>query len=208
VPAHRVVLVGTARPTLDAEWTADLTRLPHVSRLTMRRLDVREVAALLEEALGHRQAAENLASKTLEKTDGNPYFVFAVLRELRSEGLLRRIGERRWELVNSIAEIPCPSTVRELLLARLQALGPADREMLQSAACCGPSFDPLLVAEALGADRLSFLRRLASLEAAHRLLPPAGPRILFRSPLLPPNVYARQPALRRATPAPPRGAPP
>src|SRR5262245_40358521 len=193
VQAHRVVLVGTARPTLDSGWKADLARLPHVSRRTIRRLDVRDVAALLEEALGHRQAAEDLASKTLEKTDGNPYFVLEVLRELRSGGLLRRVGERRWELVRTIADIPCPQNVRELLLARLQALGPEDRETLQSAACCGPSFDPLLVAEAIGADRLAFLRRLASLETVHRLVRSAGRRFVFDHHLLHDVVYAGTP---------------
>ncbi len=179
VPGHRLLLVGTSRPPLEETWATNLTRLPHAARLAVGRLGPRDLAALLKDALKSARLAEELALKIAEKTDGNPYFVFEILRELRDGRFLTQRADGTWATTKVIREIAVPSTVKDLIDARVAELAEKDRELLHVAACCGFEFDPLLVGEALGIDRFALLRRLGTIEKTHRLVRSVGRRYVF-----------------------------
>ena len=179
VPGHRVLLVGTARWSLDRQWAGDLRRLPHVSGLTVPRLEGHALTALVADALQSPQVAEELSPRIAEKSDGNPYFVFEILRELREGRLLTRSPSGAWVTTQVVREIRSPSSITDLIAARMAILLPEERESIEVAACCGFEFDPLLVGEVLGLSRLPFLRRLGSLESKHRLVRSAGRNYVF-----------------------------
>jgi tetratricopeptide (TPR) repeat protein len=78
-----------------------------------------------------------------------------------------------------IEGIRIPSSVRDLIQARMADLAQEDRDLLEAAACCGFEFDPTLVAEALGVDLMGALRRFGQIERRHRLIRSAGRRCVF-----------------------------
>jgi tetratricopeptide (TPR) repeat protein len=178
-PEHRILLVGTARRGLPEAWWADLERLEHASRMELNRLGPKDLAELLRDAFRSDRLAEELGFRIGEKSDGNPFFVFEIIRGLREEKLLRKRPDGTWATTGAIREIRIPSSVQDLIQARIAELDEAEQELLDVAACCGFEFDPSLLADAIGAPRIPVFRKLGHLEKAHRLVRSAGRRFVF-----------------------------
>ncbi len=193
VPGHRVLLVGTARPGLPAPWIAELERLAHVTRSAVRRLDEEMVRTQLTSMLGTSPGAEDLAGRIASKSGGNPFFVFEILRSLRESGHLTQTADGAWRIVGRATAVDIPSTVKDLVAARLGALAEQDREVLEVAACHGFEFDGRLVAEALGRPRLDVLRRLGRVERETSLVRAVGARFVFDHHAVHETLYGGMP---------------
>jgi len=173
-----VLLVGTMRPGLPQGWLADLERLDHVARVPVPRLGPKDLHGLLADALQSERLAQELGGQIAWKSDGNPFFVFEILQGLRSGGLLRQERDT-WVRTGVIDKLEVPSSVRDLIHARVANLEEEDRQILELASCLGFEFDPTVVGEALGIARIPLLRRLTQLERKHRLVHAAGRRYRF-----------------------------
>ncbi len=116
-------------------WLAELERTGRVQRLGLLRLDAAETAAMLEAITGE-PVDPDAASRIHRRSDGNPFFV--------EELLIAETGQGSSRL---------PTTLREILLARLSALGESAREVVGIVAVAGRRIDHDLfaaVAEARG----------------------------------------------------------
>ena len=161
---RRIVLVGTFRPEVPESFPTSLAASAPVERLRLARLSPKVLAALLTEALGSVRIADEIGFGISAKSDGNPFFVFEVLRGLRETGRLVRSGDGTWVRTEVIRRIEIPSSVRDLVRERLAGLSEDERDLLDVAACAGEDFDPLLVGEALGVERIPVLKRVGRLE--------------------------------------------
>jgi tetratricopeptide (TPR) repeat protein len=179
VPGHRILLIGTTRPTSDERWLVDLERAAHPARLVVERLGPKDLVVLLRDALRSESLAEALSAKVAVKSDGNPYFVFEILRALREGRLLAQGPDGTWASTQEIRDLRIPSSVLELVQARVAELEEEDRNLLDVAACLGFEFDPLVVGDVLGVPPVPLLRRLARIERAHRLVRAVGTRYVF-----------------------------
>ena len=100
----RVVILGTYRDselsTAEAlvEALAALHRLDGINRIDLVGLDPTGVVALMEAAAGHRldDVAVGLAHAIYRETDGNPFFVSEVLRNLVETGAIGQDATGRW----------------------------------------------------------------------------------------------------------------
>ena len=179
VRRRRVVLIGTFRPEVPEAFPAALAAAAPVERLSLARLSPKVLAALLTEALGSVRIADEIGFGIGAKSDGNPFFVFEVLRGLRETGRLVRSGDGTWVRTEVIRRIEIPSSVRNLVRERLAGLTEEERDLIDVAACAGEDFDPLLVGEALGLERIPVLKRVGRLEREKRLLSSVGVRCRF-----------------------------
>jgi len=179
VPGHRVLLVGASRPGLDGKWLGQIERLGHATRLALPRLSPKDLVRLLEDSLGSARLAEELAGKIATKSDGNPFFVFEILRGLREGQFLTKRPDGTWATTKLIAEIDVPSSVVDLVQARVSDLGRGDRDVLEVASCVGFEFDPTLIADVLGIARIPLLQTLGAVEKSHRLVRSVGRRFVF-----------------------------
>jgi len=193
IESHPVLLVGTSRLGGDREWAAELDRHEHVTRLEVGRLGEEEVHRLLEDAFGSKRLAEELAPKVALKSDGNPFFLFEILRGLREGQLLQQKPDGTWVSTVVLREIEIPSTVGDLIGVRVTDLEEEDRDLLNVAACCGHEFDPILVGEALGMRRIATLKRLAHMEEKHRLVRSAGDKFVFDHHQVQEHLYGTLP---------------
>ncbi len=100
---------------------ADLRRTPGVERLALAGLSVDELSHLLE---GQAQTARALAASLHEATEGNPFFVAEVLRDVAESDL-------------GGGTLPVPEGVREVILSRVARLSPSCRDLLGVAAVLG-----------------------------------------------------------------------
>lgn len=136
-----VLLVGTYRTDdlarghpLLARF-AEMARLPNVERIELRPLDMDEQRSQLTGILG-RQAARGLVERIHARAQGNPFFAEELLAS-------ESVGERRnGELV--------PQSLRDILLGRIAALGPATQRVLGVAAVAGVRADDRLLAAVTG----------------------------------------------------------
>lgn len=197
VPGYPILLVGTTRPVLSATWLAELESLPQWGRIALKRLGARDLASLLVDALKSEALAEEIGFRVSAKSDGNPWFVFETLRMLQDEGALARGKDGRWERVGELGELAIPATIAGMIEARMTALGSADRNLLDVAACCGYEFDPNLAGEVLELKRMEVLQRLASLEKTTALVRSVNRRFTFDHHQVQEALYAAMPDLLR-----------
>ncbi len=197
VPGHRVLLVGTARQGLDETWLASLARLGHATRVAVPRLGAKDLVRLLRDALRSEHLAQELSGKIALKSDGNPWFVFEILRGLRDGQFLTRRPDGTWATTRLIQEIEVPDTVKDLVFARVASLPTEARNLLDVAACCGFEFDPVLAGEVAGLARIPSLQRLAAVEKSHRLVHSAGRRFVFDHHQVAEVLYAALPEMLR-----------
>jgi serine/threonine protein kinase/tetratricopeptide (TPR) repeat protein len=189
-PDLKLLLVGTARPErLLAEFLAGLEMSPGGHRLALGRLGAKESVALLRDSLGSPKTVDHLGLPIIEKADGNPFFIFEIVRGLKERGALTPQPDGTWAAKMGVTEIDVPSTVRDLLMLRLSELDEDDMDVLHAAAVQGFEFDPEVVADALSADRLPVLKRLGALERRQRLVRHLGYRYRFDHHLVREMVY-------------------
>ncbi|MBM3267499.1 MAG: tetratricopeptide repeat protein [Candidatus Sericytochromatia bacterium] len=85
--------------------------------------------------------------QAVARSQGNPYFLLEMVRELEAAGFLNRRGAT-WELDPAAADWRLPTTVHAAVAARLDRMAPTLRQILQVAAVLGRRFD-LKVLEAI-----------------------------------------------------------
>ena len=145
----------------------------------LARLGPKDLGRLLRDAFQSDRLADELGWRIAEKSDGNPFFVFEIIRGLQEGQFLARRPDGVWETTKIVEEIQVPSSVLDLVHARVADLAQDEQELLEVASCCGFEFDPVLVAEAAGVGRIPALKMFGRIEKSHRLVRSAGRRLVF-----------------------------
>ena len=132
VESLRVLLVITFRPEFESPWTGE----SYVSTLSLSRLGRREGAALVERVAGQKALSDAIMAEIVERTDGIPLFV---------EELTKAVLEAGVEDVSTLSAVPrpalsVPATLHASLMARLDRLGPAAKDVAQKASVIGRDF--------------------------------------------------------------------
>lgn len=179
VPGHRLCLIGTTRPGIDEKWLAALTRWPMTTAMTLGRLGPKDLALLLKDSFRSEDLAARLGHQIAVKSDGNPFFAFEIIRGLREGQFIAQKDDGTWVSTRVIDDIRIPSSVLDLVNARVADLSQPERDLLDVAACLGFEFDPALVADALDTPLLPTLKAFGQIERRHRLVRAAGRRYAF-----------------------------
>ena len=133
-----VLLIITNRPEFQPPWIGR----PNVTSLTINRLGVHEIAAMIDRVRVNKPLPANTRQDIIERTDGIPLFVEEITKavvEAAGEGVSER----------AIAAIPAPSvavpaSLHASLMARLDRLGTA-KEVAQIGAVIGREFSHVLL---------------------------------------------------------------
>ncbi|MCB1054459.1 MAG: AAA family ATPase, partial [Acidobacteria bacterium] len=179
-PEMSLLLVGTYEPSREGRELESLLRLEHVHHLPLRRLSQRQVQEMLRGLLDTDVALETVGRRLAARSDGNPLFLIEMVRELRQRSVRDDATVAMADELTETHPVPTvPSSVRDLLLARLAEVGEQDRELLETGAVQGFAFDPDLCARVLGVSRLEALTRLAALESRLGVIRTAGTGFAF-----------------------------
>ncbi len=159
--AAPVLILGTYR---DAELSAAhpltevhgiLLREQGVSSLHLLGLEDTGVIAFMESAAGHEldDAGVGLAHQLYRETDGNPYFVAEMLRNLSESGdIIQDASTGRWTAKDTDGPFSLPHSVRTVIGTRVSRLGEGATKVLSTAAVIGRDFDLDLLAETTTVD--------------------------------------------------------
>ena len=146
--AARLLLIVTFRDTaadIPGDLSAalvELRRSEGVVPIRLGGLSVDEISELVARAGGGALGDELpvVAGEVHELTQGNPFLVIELWRELVESGALVVVdGAAR--LSRPLAEVASPEAVREVVSQRLDRLDPVTTSVLQLAAVVGPDFD-------------------------------------------------------------------
>jgi class 3 adenylate cyclase len=130
-----VLLAITFRPEFQPPWGGRA----HVTSLALNRLGEREGEALVQKLAGNAALTADIVAEIVERTDGVPLFV----EELTKAVLESAAQEDRVAAVlvtTSLAALSVPATLHASLMARLDRLGPAAKEIAQIGAVLGREF--------------------------------------------------------------------
>jgi class 3 adenylate cyclase/tetratricopeptide (TPR) repeat protein len=130
-----VLLLAMFRPEFQPPWIGQ----PHVTMLALTRLDRHDTVALVANVAGNAALPPEVMEEIAERTDGVPLFV---------EELTKAVLESSAQAA-ALSAVPHPSvpaTLHASLMARLDRLGPAAKEVAQNAAAIGREFGYELLA--------------------------------------------------------------
>jgi class 3 adenylate cyclase/predicted ATPase len=131
-----VLLLAMFRPEFQPPWTGQ----PQVTLLTLARLDRRDTAAMVANVAGvagNAALLPEIMAEIAERADGVPLFV---------EELTKAVLEAGAQAPMALSAMPhpglsVPATLHASLMARLDRLGPAAKEVAQTGAAIGREFD-------------------------------------------------------------------
>jgi DNA-binding SARP family transcriptional activator len=133
---YRPADVGPEHPL--AMLLADLRRDRLVERIRLDGLDEVHAGELIASHAGHA-APPGVVGVVHEQTDGNPFFIEEVIRDLIETGVLFERGGR-WTSALTADEIGVPEGVKEVLESRMARLSEGCRSVLGQAAVLGREF--------------------------------------------------------------------
>ena len=127
-----ILLIATFRPEFQSPWTGQ----PRATTVSLRRLARYESEELVRGLVGHSAAlSSELLDEIIERTDGVPLF----LEELTKAVLERAIAGAQIT-ATAPTSLAVPATLYASLMARLDRLGPAAKEIAQIGAAVGREF--------------------------------------------------------------------
>ena len=196
IATTNTLLVVNYRPEYEPGWLG----APAYSSLSLEPLEQAGTGELLRHLSGTDPSLDGLDEPIHARTQGNPFFIEELVRELAECGHLE--GERgAYRLVRPIDDLGVPVTVQAVLAARIDRLEPEAKQLLQVASVVG---------EEIGAEALGLTAGLdeSQIDAVLRQLVDAGflyeaelyPRrtLAFRHPLTREVAYGTQLAESRA----------
>ena len=149
--SSHVFLIGAYRDTeVDVAHPLNLTRKrieesgARLDRVHLEPLERRDVERFVADALlQETEDTAELAHFVYDRTQGNPFFVGQLLRELHaSQWLVYDPAENGWTWdLGQIRNHGISDDVVDLMAERIQRLAGSSQEMLTLAACIGSSFD-------------------------------------------------------------------
>jgi class 3 adenylate cyclase len=132
-----LLLIATARPEFLEQrpgWGARVRG----TTLELESLSSEDAIRMLDELLGGRLPV-GLREVVVERAEGNPFFVEELLGTLIDRQLLER-QDGSWHLAELPSDFVVPDTVQAVVAARIDLLGPDEKQALQAASVIGRIF--------------------------------------------------------------------
>jgi class 3 adenylate cyclase/tetratricopeptide (TPR) repeat protein len=156
-----LLIVCTARPALFERHPGWGTAHANSTLVTLSPLTDEDTSAIVSALLGDG-VAEEVERELLERAEGNPLYAGEYARMLVDRGFLRRAGGV-WRIEGG-EELPLPESVQAIIAARVDALPPEEKRLLQAAAVVGRVFWLGAVATLTGLPHYVVGERLERLE--------------------------------------------
>jgi len=154
----RIMLMVNYRPEYHHQWS----NKTYYTQLRLDPLGPETAGELLGGLLGDGAELKPLKEMIVRRTEGNPLFIEEMIQVLFDEGVLVRDGAVK--LAKPLSSIRVPSTVKGIIAARIDKLGPAEKDLLQTLAVIGKEFPLGLVRHVSGRSDAELRPLLANLQ--------------------------------------------
>jgi len=197
IAGTNTLAVVNYRPEYSPAWIGS----PAYRSIPLAPLAREDTRELLGDLAGEDHSLDGLDEPIHERTQGNPFFIEEIVRELAEAGHLE--GERgAYRLTRPIEDAGVPVTVQAILAARIDRLDPEAKQLLQVASVVGKEISGRALGLTAGLDAERIDPALCDLiEAGFLFEAEIYPQrvLAFRHPLTREVAYGSQLAERRAT---------
>jgi tetratricopeptide (TPR) repeat protein len=140
ISGARIFFIFTYRPEFVSTWGGK----SYHNQVTLNRLSNRESLAMVAYLLRTEDIDKGLEELVLEKTEGVPFFIEEFIKSLLEQKIIDKCGDR-YCLVKDIEGMIVPSTVQDVLMARIDSLAESAKEVLQTGSVVGREFNQDLI---------------------------------------------------------------
>jgi class 3 adenylate cyclase/tetratricopeptide (TPR) repeat protein len=183
IPGAAVFLIFTYRPEFVHTWGAK----SYHNQVTLSRLSNRESIAMVSHLLGTEDLDSNLEELILEKTEGVPFFIEEFIRSLKDLKIIER-EDKRYRITKDIKDVAIPSTIQDVIMARVDSLPEGAKEVLQTGSVIEREFSYELIKRVTGLSEKELLSNLSVLKHSE---------LLFERGIFPESTYIFKHALTR-----------
>jgi predicted ATPase len=128
ISGAKIFLVFTYRPEFIHTWGGK----SYHSQVNLNRLSNRESHKIVTHILQARDIDNELRELIFEKTEGVPFFIEEFIKSLNDMNLIK-IQDGEYYLSREIQEVCIPSTIHDVIMARVDSLPEGSKELLQTA---------------------------------------------------------------------------
>jgi len=164
IPGTGIFLMFTYRPEFVHTWGAK----SYHNQLTLHRLSNRETLEMVTYLLGTKEIEKALEELILEKTEGVPFFIEEFIKSLRDLKIIER-KENTYQLSKDIQKLAIPSTIQDVIMARVDSLPERAKEVLQTGSVIEREFSYPLINRVTGFQEKELLSHLSILKDSELL---------------------------------------
>jgi tetratricopeptide (TPR) repeat protein len=183
IPGARVLLLFTFRPEFVPKWGG---RSYH-NHVNLNRLSNREILLMVGHLLGSEDLEGSLEEFILEKTEGVPFFVEEFIRSLIDLKIIEK-GNKKYHLIKDVQYVTIPSTIQDMLMARVDSLSDGAKEVLQTGSVVEREFSYEIMTQLMALSDQELLSRLSALKESE---------LLYERGIFPQSTYVFKHALTR-----------
>jgi predicted ATPase/class 3 adenylate cyclase len=158
IPGARILMIFTYRPEFVHTWGGK----SFLSQVSLNRLSNRESLAMVTQILGTEEIERDLEELILEKTEGIPFFIEEFIKSLKDIGIIER-KDNKYHLAKDIQEMTIPSTVHDVIMARVDSLPEGAKDVLQTGSVIEREFSYKLIKRVSSNPKQELLKRVTGL---------------------------------------------
>jgi class 3 adenylate cyclase/tetratricopeptide (TPR) repeat protein len=159
ISGARVLMIFTYRPDYVQTWGG---RSYH-NQVNLNRLSNRESLQMAYHLLGSKQLNKDLEEFILEKTEGVPFFIEEFIRSLKDLKMIESKNDT-YVLSEKISEVTVPSTIHDVIMARVDSLPEGAKEILRAGSAIEREFSYELIKGVMGIPEQELLSHLSALK--------------------------------------------
>jgi len=161
IPGAKVLLIFTYRPEFVHTWGGKSFH----SQITLNRLSNRESLLMISHLLKTEDIERNLEELILEKTEGIPFFIEEFIKSFRDLKVIQR-KDNKYGLAKAMKEVTIPSTIQDVIMARVDSLPEDAKEVLQNGSLIEREFAYKLIKRVTNLPEPKLLTHLSALKDA------------------------------------------
>jgi predicted ATPase/class 3 adenylate cyclase len=195
IAGARILMIFTYRPEFVHTWGGK----SYHSQVNLNRLSNRESLSMVKYLLDTEEIDRKLEDLILEKTEGIPFYIEEFIRSLKDLNIIERKG-KKYHLAKDIQEMTIPSTVHDVIMARVDSLPEGAKDVLQTGSVIEREFSYALIKRVKGHTGQELLRRVTGLteqELLSHLSALKDSELLYERGIYPESNYVFKHALTR-----------
>jgi predicted ATPase len=155
--------------------------------VTLNRLANRESLALAAHLLGTDNIDGDLEDLVLKKTDGIPFFIEEFVKSLKDLAIIEK-KDNTFYMAKDSRDVTIPSTIQDVIMARVDSLPEAAKEVLRTGSVIEREFSHGLIKQVMELPENELLTALAVLKDSE---------LLYERGIFPNSIYVFKHALTR-----------
>ena len=183
ITGARVLLIFTYRPEFVHAWGG---RSYH-SQLNLNRLSNRESLMMVSHLLNAEELDSTLEKLILEKTEGVPFFIEEFIRSLKDLKIFET-KDNKYFMASDLPDVTIPSTIQDVIMARVDSLPEAAKEVLCTGSVIEREFSHELIEHVSNIPKQELFTHLSALKDSE---------LIYERGVYPQSTYIFKHALTR-----------